>query len=263
MSRAIVTVRAMSVVEDALDRHITFEGCFNFRDAGGYAAPGGRVRWRRLFRADGLSRLTVADLARAQELTLATVIDLRTSDEVSERGRIDHPSLGVAYHHLPMIDVLPDRSEIIRLFSPVDVAARYVEMLLGGQDALAETLAILTDPTAYPAVLHCTAGKDRTGIAIAMLLGVLGVADELIADDYALSRPGMVRMLDWLRVEYPDAADTLAEAGPALLSADADAMALFCGYVRDEFGSFNGWAATIGMASAVPHIRAALLSTSA
>ena len=248
----------MAIVERDLERHIEFEGCFNFRDVGGYPVPGGRVRWRRLFRADGLSRLTAPDLARAQEFALATVIDLRTGEEVAERGMV-HESVTSSYHHLPMIDALPDRADLIARATPEGWASRYAEMLIEGEDALAEILAILTDPTSYAAVVHCTAGKDRTGIVIAVVLGVLGASDDTIAGDYALSRHGMQRMLAWLQAEYPERATELAELAPAAFAADADAMYRFCDHVRREFGSFNGWAATIGMASAVSHIRAALV----
>ncbi len=72
----------------AAPRLVELEGCFNFRDLGGYETTDGRtVRWRRLFRSDGLHRLTEGDLEDLAELGLATVIDLRTVAEVEERGR--------------------------------------------------------------------------------------------------------------------------------------------------------------------------------
>jgi protein tyrosine/serine phosphatase len=251
-------VAGVAIVERDLERLIDFEGCFNFRDVGGYPVAGGRVRWRRLFRADGLSRLTAPDLARAQEFAVATVIDLRTDEEVADRGKVAE-SVATSYHHLPMLDALPDRADLIARATPNDWATRYAEMLIEGEDALAEILAILTDPTSYPAVVHCTAGKDRTGIVIAAVLGVLGADDDTLAADYALSRHGMERMLAWLRAEYPERATELAEIAPSAFASHADAMYRFCAHVRREFGSFNGWASTIGMASAVPHIRAALV----
>ncbi len=69
-------------------RALTFEGCVNFRDLGGYrTADGSEIGWRRLFRADGLHRLTEADRAQLVDLGVATVIDLRTVDEAEQRGR--------------------------------------------------------------------------------------------------------------------------------------------------------------------------------
>src|SRR5579859_4556528 len=177
-------------------RVVDLEGCFNFRDLGGYRTVDGRcVRWQRLFRADGLHRLTEADLAHLAGLGLATVIDLRTEKELDEVGRIAWPAPDLAFHHLPMLDVLPDRTTYPAWVDAGYVADRYVAMLEKGRDAVAEALAILTDPTAYPAVFHCAAGKDRTGLLAAVVLGLLNVSDEDIVADYALSQHAMTRML--------------------------------------------------------------------
>jgi len=86
---------APSTVDDP--RFVELRGCFNFRDLGGYTGAGGRrVRWRRLFRADGLHRLTDEDCRDLAELGLRTVIDLRSGDELTERGRITWPEPGLA-----------------------------------------------------------------------------------------------------------------------------------------------------------------------
>ena len=86
-------------------RRLPIDGCVNFRDLGGYqVADGRRVRWRRLFRADGLNRLSDEDQLLLSGLGLATVIDLRTLDEAEQRGSFPVDALPVAYHSLP-----PDR----------------------------------------------------------------------------------------------------------------------------------------------------------
>src|SRR6476661_5364596 len=93
-----VPSRDMSALE--IPRVLALEAAYNFRDLGGYAAPGRRVtRWRTLFRADGLHRLTVADLGVMEEIGLRTVIDLRTADELVERGRFPLDVHPVGYHH--------------------------------------------------------------------------------------------------------------------------------------------------------------------
>src|SRR5260370_41599244 len=96
-------------------RKLPLAGCVNFRDLGGYpTADGGRGRWRRLFRADGLTRLDDRDCALLGELGLATVIDLRTVGEVENRGRFPQDSVAVQYHHLPLTDVLPPPEDLAR-----------------------------------------------------------------------------------------------------------------------------------------------------
>ena len=90
-----------------LDRRIPLEGAVNFRDLGGYPAAGGRrIRWRTLFRADGLSRLTPADRTVIRQLGVATVIDLRTTYEL-ERGRFPVEEIPVGFHHVPLLDTVP------------------------------------------------------------------------------------------------------------------------------------------------------------
>jgi protein-tyrosine phosphatase len=241
-------------------RQISLEGSFNFRDLGGYKAAEGRtVRWRRLFRADGLHRLTEADLNRLVDLGLRTVIDLRTLDEVVERGRIEWPAPDLAYHHLPMIDVLPDREEMPAWVDASFVADRYAAMLGEGGEAVAEALAVLTDPHAYPAVFHCAAGKDRTGILAAVVLGLLGVSDADIVTDYALSRAAMARMLEWLRATHPEAIEELESRTAAIVAAEPETMALFLERFRLEYGSFETYAGSLGLAGAVSDLRASLL----
>jgi protein-tyrosine phosphatase len=229
-------------------RLIALEGCFNFRDLGGYVGAGGRtVRWRRLFRADGLSRLSAPDLARLAELGLRTVIDLRTADEITKRGRIDpaHPDL--AYHHLPMIDVLPPEVELPRWSDPLFVAGQYRDMLRSGATTMRQALELLADGATYPAAFHCMAGKDRTGILSALVLELLGVADEEIVADYALSGEAMQRMLAWLRV--------------AMVAAEPASMATFLEVFRREHRSVEDYVASIGLGGIGARLHALLLET--
>jgi protein-tyrosine phosphatase len=244
------------------ERFVDLDGCFNFRDLGGYPAAGGRtIRWRRLFRADGLHRLTDADRGDLGQLGLRTVIDLRSADEVIERGRIAWPAPGLAYHHLPMSDVLPDREELPTWVDASYVAGRYAVLLGQGSRAITQTLGVLADPSAYPAVIHCAAGKDRTGILSAVLLGLLGVPDEAIVADYSLSSGAMVRFLEWLRTEYLDARDELERSSAAIVAAEPETMARFLERFRSDHGSFAAYADSLGMASAVGGLRNALLET--
>jgi protein-tyrosine phosphatase len=255
-----VIVRRVVVSTSGAQRLIELDGCFNFRDVGGYqTADGRRVRWRRLFRADGLHRLTEGDRGQLAELGLQTVIDLRSGDELADHGRITWPAPGLAYHHLPMSEVLPEQEELPAWVDPEYVARRYAELLGRGKEAVTEALAVLTDPAAYPAVFHCAAGKDRTGILSALILGLLGVPDEAIVADYALSRVGMVRFLDWLHTQYPDARERLERSSAAIVAAEPDTMALFLQQFRAHHGSFEEYAAALGMASAVIYLRRALL----
>ncbi len=119
-------------------RTLEFEGCVNFRDLGGYATGDGRtVAWRRLFRADGLNKLSDADLARLSGLGLATVIDLRTRDEAEQRGSFPVDRVPVSYVGLPLTDVLPTRETLSEWGEAAYVADRYGAMVSeGGSESI-------------------------------------------------------------------------------------------------------------------------------
>src|SRR3984885_10870882 len=157
------------------DRWIALPGTLNLRDVGGYpAADGGAVRWRTLLRSDALHRLD--DIRRA---TLA-VIDLRTDTEV-EIAPTALDGAGVATVRVPLFSA----DEIGRL--PPDLAAVYRYMIDDCGAAVAEAIGRLAVPGALRGRVHCTMGKDRTGLVTALILEVIGVPDEVIAADYALS----------------------------------------------------------------------------
>jgi protein tyrosine/serine phosphatase len=245
----------------APERHLTLEGAWNFRDLGGYTASGGRtVRWRTLFRADGLDRLTTADLTVVAELGLRTVVDLRTPDEVA-KGRYE-PGPDSAWHHLPMLDVLPPPDDFAEWVVSEYIADQYVAMLEGAPGAVRAFLGLLTDADAYPLVFHCFAGKDRTGILTALVLGLLGVADEDIAADYSLSKVAMTRLIEWLRAEYPDGVDgfDIESRTPAIAAADPRTMLCFLDRVRDRHGSFDRFAAGLGASGVGEQLRDLLLT---
>jgi protein-tyrosine phosphatase len=250
-------------VTETLDdpaRRLPLTGCFNFRDLGGYpAAEGSRIRWRRLFRADGLSRLDNSDCDQLADLGLATVIDLRTLGELDDRGRLPEGSFEVEYHHLPLTDVLPPDADLARYAEPAFVTDRYRQLFSEGSGSIRRALEVLAEPGALPAVFHCSAGKDRTGVLAALVLGFLGVPDDAIVDDYALSGEAMVNMLEWLRTEYEGEAESVERYAPAVTSAHPEAMANFLSSLRDEYGGFDELAASLDVTSAVASLKASLL----
>jgi protein-tyrosine phosphatase len=245
------------------DRHIPFADCFNFRDLGGYRAEGGQqVRWDRLYRADGINRLQDTDLKRFAELGIVTVIDLRTSTELEKRGVLDAVAVGARYHHLPLVDVVDDMSQ----FSPDEIAApsfvadRYQDMLRDGSDRVAAAPAVLAEDEALPAVFHCAAGKDRTGILAAIVLRLLGVSAEDVIADYALSQAAMQQLIASFMDNSPEAAEALAKYPSAMLGADPTNMTHFLDTVESEYGSMAVFVASLGVADdTVAGLRSALL----
>jgi protein-tyrosine phosphatase len=241
-------------------RALIFDGCVNFRDLGGYAtADGRRIGWRRLFRADGLHRLSEADHARLIELGVVTVIDLRTVDEAEQRGRFAVDRVPVRYVDLPLIDVLPATEELPSWREPSFVAGRYAEMVSESGPTLARAFEVLGADDSLPAVFHCSAGKDRTGVLSALILAFLGVPDQEIVDDYALSGAAMVDLLENLKAEYPDSVEAVEQHAPAILRVMPEAMDEFLALVRTRYGSYQALADWLGVAGAVVRLRQAVL----
>jgi len=244
-------------VTEAVERLIALEGAVNFRDLGGYAAGEGmRTRWRVLFRADGLGELTEQDLEVLRALRIRTVIDLRSGSEV-ERSRFDVDAHPVAFHHFPFIEELPDAEEFDR--RPGLLGSQYREMLRDAGGQILAALEVLADPDALPAVFHCTAGKDRTGVLSAIVLSLLGVDEPTVVADYALSGEAMVRLRAKLIVKYPDSRNVL-ENIDEVFSADPAQMELLLDHLRATYGSVDTYLAGIGAGPGVVEgLRARLL----
>lgn len=249
----------MSLIE--LDRLLPLEGAFNLRDMGGYAAAGGRrVRWRTLFRADGLHRLTEADRDLVRGLGLHTVIDLRTDSEVAN-GRFPD-DLVAMWHHLSVVDVLwdPEHAPAGQEAFAAFLYERYREMLASGGPHFGEAIRRLAARGAVPALFHCAAGKDRTGLLAALVLSGLGVSDDDVVADYALSRDAMQRLVTWAAGERPELAARINEIPAAHLAAEPEAMHLVLDWIREAHGSTLGYLETLGVdAEVVDDLAASVL----
>jgi protein-tyrosine phosphatase len=239
------------------ERVIALEGAVNFRDLGGYATVDGRqTRWRVLFRADGLSELSPTDFAVMRDLGIRTVVDLRSGYEV-EQSRFDVAAHPADFHHFPFIDQLPDVETWDR--QPGLLGAQYKEMLDDAAPQIISALGVLAAPEAQPAVFHCTAGKDRTGLLSALVLSLLGVPEETVVADYALSGEAMERLRAKLILKYPDGKDVIADIDE-VFSAKPDNMVELLRYLRERYGSVIEYAATVGVPDAlVDRLRQTLL----
>lgn len=259
--RAIdATSRTSSTPSSTGTRHVECDGAFNIRDLGGYPTMNGTTtRWQTIYRADGLHRVDQARARQLSELGWQTVLDLRTFDEVNLGVyRCD----GVEVVHLPVLQEIWNVDLIDVTIDPVAfLVDRYLEMLVVGGGAFSAAIEILAAPGRRPAVFHCSAGKDRTGVLAAMVLAVAGVPNELIAVDYALTAAAMGRMLEWYRVNHPEVVDRMSQQPPALLACPAEAMLEFLTCVRDRHGSVERYLVDAGTSpSALEDLRAHLTS---
>ena len=235
-------------------RRIELPGLFNLRDVGGYPVEGGgAVRWRMLLRSDALHQLDAAGTAAIAGLGLRTIVDLRTQLEVDNapsaldglQARVQHVSL-----------LAGDLQSI-----PLTLEEIYRFVIDECGDRVAAAVAPLCLIDAVPALVHCTAGKDRTGVVIALILAVLGVPDEVIAADYALSSgyldPGRTAVIGQLQASTglgEEVTGALFSSPPALI---LDVLAR----VRAAAGSATGYLVEHGLTeAAVARLRAALIA---
>ena len=181
------------------ERLIAFEGAYNFRDIGGYIGAGGqRVRKGLVFRSDNLNTLTDADLELFRRVGVKVVHDFRLELE-RDRQPSRFPSVGApevmvlstsdaAGVDAALVDIVHDALAGKRPFPPPsfweDSASNLVDQ---ARPMFAALLNSLVGVGRLPAMYHCSAGKDRTGLATALIHRLLGVSEADIMTDYLLT----------------------------------------------------------------------------
>ena len=229
-----------------MERQIDLEGCVNFRDLGGYpTVDGRRLHWRVLYRSDALHALTAEDVRRFRdELRMSDIVDLRSSNELENEGRGRLADETIAFHHLPLFDGTShsaDHDAAMRL----TLGERYIGLLEVAREPIArviETLARAKAGTVY----HCAAGKDRTGVVSAVLLGALGVSNDLIVADYALSGENIDAIIDRV-MSMKGYAETLKAMPEDTLHAKPETMEAVVAHVDARYGSMAGYLLDIGV----------------
>ena len=244
-----------------MTRTIRLEGCLNFRDLGGYPTRHGRtVRWSQVYRSDALHLLSAADVTKLRdELRIADVIDLRSSSEVKADGRGPLAAAPMRFHHVPLFDgVVRDRRTEGEP-DPVTLADRYFLLAEFAQAPIARVIVTLAETTA-PAVYHCAAGKDRTGVISAILLSLLGVDDEIIVADYALTQENLDQIIDRLMASE-GYQEMLSALPPDTLHAAPETMRALLERVHQKYGSMCGYAQAAGVSDAtIEQLRDRLLA---
>lgn len=227
------------------ERRLRFENVFNFRDLGGYSTADGRVlRWGRLYRSDDLARLGELDRARFTALGIRTVVDLRRAEEVAADGRIPQFD-GFTYRHVDLPHPywppaeFADTTERVRY-----LVQRYRELTTEAADGIGVALRLIADEHRAPLVFHCIAGKDRTGVLAALALALLGVADDEIAADFALSEISEAGYWDYRKRTDP----TLTRRRWTHIQVcPGEGMRGFLDELRARHGSVAGYVAAAGV----------------
>lgn len=243
------------------ERRVALGGPVNFRDLGGYAtADGRRVAWRRLYRSDSLHHLVPEDGPLLHDRGIATAIDFRAGDELDRIGIGHLGELDIRHVHLPTVDqvlhtVRPPDQEM-----PTSAAEVYLHMLRRGAVAYATALRTIAEADVLPAVYFCMAGKDRTGVFSAIVLGLLGVSDDDIVADYVLTEEVVETIHERGRISHPDAADHWKDMPDDLMGAKAASMEGLVAGIHRDWGGWESYVTDIGVGpDVIDAVRVALL----
>lgn len=193
------------------ERHLPMAGGYNFRDLGGFRTKEGRyTKWGKLFRADELSNLTKEDLKYLSTIPITSVIDFRAQSEVRRNNDKLPPTVNFTYP----IAITPGNlsSEGIQanmLKSNIDTHMKQMNRLLVSDPACVRAFriffAIVQNNLSAPLIFHCSAGKDRAGMAAALVLLSLGVDEETVMEDYLSSNIYLTHKYSAFIEKYPRA----------------------------------------------------------
>ena len=237
----------MTIEQRQWTRRLAWEGLLNARDLGGYPAAGGReTRWGAVVRSDSLAALTEAGRAALATYGIRAIVDLRLPDELdrhpnpyAEPG--DH---GIAYTNVSILDPAagypPDT---------LTLAENYLWTLDRFAGYVAEVMAAIAGAPEGGVLIHCAAGKDRTGLISALLLGLAGVPAETIAADYALTAE-LLRPRDQEWLEHGPGERAEREALAARFAPTAEVMLEVLEGLDRRYGGVEGYLAAAGVSPA-------------
>lgn len=214
-------------------RHISLGRMYNLRDLGGYPVPGGVTAWERLLRGDNPEGLTEEDLRWLLDRGITTVVDLRSEAETGRKPDQLASQPGFYYFHCPLLsegDGMPNLE--------TDVGQGYFRML-DGSDLVAKAMRTVA---AAPAgvLFHCTAGKDRTGLLAALLLGLAGAERTELLADYQVSETYLADVIRQIKARVPDLSAFAGASKAEYLSGCLDLL-------EEKYGSIPGYLRAIGL----------------
>lgn len=231
------------------ERRVAMEGAVNFRDIGGYfTGDGRRVKWGRVYRADGLARLTSRDHELFKHMGISRVFDFRTEAEVGHAPNLLPDDVDIDYINLPVMHGEFDFVSAMQRIREGDADWLTPDFMLKGYIGNLENFAgvwgrvigELADPDCNPMVFHCTGGKDRTGTCAALILLMLGVPEQTVIADHQLSNVYIAELM-------PRISKLIASYGvdPDMinpyLAAPRECILAVLDYINDQYGSAEAY----------------------
>ncbi|MFA6863913.1 MAG: tyrosine-protein phosphatase, partial [Dysgonamonadaceae bacterium] len=225
------------------NRYIEMDNVSNFRDIGGYfTAEEKQLKWGKIYRSGHLSNANLFDQDKLKRLGIKTIIDFRT-----EEDRKAHPYfVNIQKINIPIVpgDISSFKKEMLennftRSETIIFMQDAYKEMVENNADKYAEMFDILVDENNYPVLITSFLGKDRTGIAAALLLYALGVPEYTVEEDYLASN----KYIDPKKtINYPGTLpESVQESMTALFSANSAYLNYALDYIKETYGSIDNY----------------------
>lgn len=223
----------------AAERFLSLAGAANVRDLGGLPLEsGGRTRRGRILRSDLIVRLRPGDeAALIDRFGLATVVDLR-----GPREQHDHPGPWQPYGVRVVSAPLPVDPDFAAARNE-DLVDLYLGFLEPPATAMTRALTTVVE-SEEPLLVHCAAGKDRTGVLIAVVLEIIGVERAAVIEDYVLTHARMPAVVARLEAE---AGRTPRHPPGVIYGADPETLEAFFAGVDERFGGSREWALSQGL----------------
>lgn len=241
------------MTENKLMRRLPLEGAINVRDLGGYAINDAiteqgetKTKWKSLLRADSLHQLTPQDQAYLLDYGLRTIIDLRGEQEIGQAPNVFAEAEQVRYVNIPMfageaVQNLPEQ------FTLLDTYKLMVDKL---QPTIKTILTTIAEADEGVVMFHCSAGKDRTGITAALLLGLAGVAEADIVADYALTDQYSEPIKDRLRAFMRQRGGMTEAMIEDMLGSPASNMEQLLAHLKATYTDSESYLQHIGLSAA-------------
>lgn len=271
--RAVIGIGVLALVipafatESAIDRVIHLDGTSNTRDIGGYQTGDQRtLRWRQIIRSENLSRLTPGDFQKLEEIGVKTVVDLRTEKEHNKSPTVwlgDNPP---RFLHFPIGDAENDwfRAQSRMMKKPRFSEEQSLEHMIAGYrmfadegpDSFQKLLDVVLDQSNWPILIHCSAGKDRAGVAVTLILEAVGVDRNTIMEEYLLSNEiSRAEEKSILLAERGNNSSSLKKLrrGPSagawfpIVGVRPEMLEAFYSSVDERYGSMEAFLAAVGI----------------
>lgn len=231
-------------------RRLPFSGARNFRDLGGYQTSDHRsIRWGRLYRSDGLHKLTAADLRYLSTLGLDRVIDLRSQRERQHEPDRLPAELSGRLVEIPILDsstqvFYESRKDFVNVLKQIDATEFMIEtnvqLATRFTPEMRQIMDVLLSSNGRPVLFHCAAGKDRTGFAAAVILRILGASAETALEDYLLTNQYFLARYQWsLRLLRLVRGTRFAESVRAFMIARPEYLSAGMNAIDARHGSFE------------------------